>query len=96
MPRAERCVPRFTHLTLRFSLVNYPLMNTPKESPKMGIPTSLKERNQNAEQLLQKPASNRLLFGKVNDWVRHHPGAQTAPSQVAFETISRTSHVSHS
>jgi hypothetical protein len=70
-------------------------MNTPKESPKMGIPTSLKERKQTAEQPLQKPASSRLLFGKVNDWVRHYPGAQTAPSQVAFETISKTSHISH-
>ncbi len=62
----------------------------------MEISTSLKERKPTAEQPLQKPASSRLLFGKVNHWVRHHPGAQTAPSQVAYETISRTSHVSHS
>jgi hypothetical protein len=60
----------------------------------MGNPTSLKERKQTAAQPLQKPTSSRLLFSKVNDWVRHYPGAQTAPSQQAFDRISRSSHVS--
>ena len=59
----------------------------------MGIPTSVKERKQIAAHPLHKPASSRLLFGRVNDWVRHHPGAQTAPSQQAFDTISRSYHV---
>ncbi|MGK0478865.1 MAG: hypothetical protein ACJAQ9_001909 [Ilumatobacter sp.] len=59
----------------------------------MGIPTSLKERKQPAVKSLSKPASSRLLFSKVNDWVRHYPGAQTGPSQQAFDTISRSSHV---
>lgn len=59
----------------------------------MAVPTSVKKRKQTAVDPLQKPASSRLFFGKVNDWVRHHPGAQTAPSQQAFEMISRSSHV---
>jgi len=65
------------------------------ESDRTEAPTTQPAVERQSTRHASAPVERRSLLGRFSMWVRHYPGAESAPSQHALDTIADVAYFRH-
>lgn len=88
--------PRKTASTRRpASQLRWPSPHLTPKAGRVGAPARRAAKQRDVVANGTGAGTSRSMFGKVQDWLRQHPGHQHSPSQQALEAIAPTAYFRH-